>query len=249
MARTPVGSRPVSVALRRLVGPGPLLTSRRVTILLIVGLVAFQVVVAISAPVWARLLRRPLSPAVAAEVEEAETPEPPAPSPTGAGDAERRISVKLFFEAVDRPGLVIEERTVAYSADLARQLQIVLTELVRGSDGGLKGPIDPATRVLDVFVSAQGCAYVDLSPEVRPPQGAGSQAELDTVYSIVNTLAVNFPAVTKVQILVADRPVDTLAGHADLSRPLTADMTLLAPATLLPLQPEPAVAPSPAASP
>ena len=248
MARSPVGPGGVLGRLRRLAGPGPLLTPRRVTGLLIVALVLFQVVVALSAPLWARLLRRPVAPG-ATELEEAETPVPPTPSPTQVGDAERRINVKLFFEAVDRPGLVIEERTVAYSADLSRQLRIVLTELVRGSDAGLRGPIDPATRVLDVFVSAQGCAYADLSPEVRPAQGAGSQAELDTVYSIVNTLTVNFPAVTRVQLLVADRPVDTLAGHTDLSRPLAADMTLLAPVMLMPLQsdgPAPgAVPPSP----
>jgi hypothetical protein len=246
MAWPPVGLRAVLGPFRRLAGPGPLLTPRRVTGLLVFGLVGFQVVVALSAPLWARLLRRPVGPGVAAEAEDAETPEPPTPSPAQAGDAERRINVKLFFEAVDRPGLVIEERTVAYSTDLSRQLEIVLRELVRGSDGGLGGPIDPATRVLDVFVSAQGCAYVDLSPEVRSPQGAGSQAELDTVYSMVNTLTVNFPAVTRVQLLVADRPVDTLAGHTDLSRPLTADMTLLAPAVLMPVQPD---APSPGGAP
>ena len=57
---------------------------------------------------------------------------------------------------------------------------------------------------------------------------AGSHEELISVYSIVNSLTVNFPAVKRVQILVDDRPVATLAGHVDLSRPLPPDMTLLA---------------------
>ena len=56
------------------------------------------------------------------------------------------------------------------------------------------------------------------------------------------------------QILLDDRPTDTLAGHVDLSRPLTADMTLLAAATAAPpvprVRPRPAPAsPGPAAAP
>ena len=36
----------------------------------------------------------------------------------------------------------------------------------------------------------------------------------------MNSLTANFPAVKRVQILVEDKPADTLAGHVDLSRPL-----------------------------
>jgi hypothetical protein len=241
MAKHPVGTRFVLGPFHPRVLRRPALTTRRVTHLIDLALAALQIAVALSAPLWARLLRRPVGQSPVAEGEEATTP---TPLPTRGAEAERHINVKLFFEAPDRPGLVIEERTVAYASDISRQLRVVLAELIRGSDTGLKNPIDPATRILDVFVTARGCAYVDVSPEIRPPQGAGSQAELDTVYSIVNTLTVNFPAVTRVQILVGDRPVDTLAGHADLSRPLGADMTLLAPAALTPLAGEPVLAPT-----
>jgi hypothetical protein len=51
---------------------------------------------------------------------------------------------------------------------------------------------------------------------------------------------VNFPAIRRVQILVDDHPAETLAGHVDLSRPLTPDMTLLASSTLSPVKPSPA---------
>ena len=92
--------------------------------------------------------------------------------------------------------------------------------------------------MLDVFVSARGVAYVDLSKEAAGGT-AGSHEELLSVYSIVNSLTVNFPAVKRVQILVDDRPVATLAGHVDLSRPLPPDMTLLAAAALAPAAPGP----------
>jgi len=47
------------------------------------------------------------------------------------------------------------------------------------------------------------------------------------VYAVVNSVAGNFPAVRRVQILLDGLPADTLAGHIDLSRPLTPDLTLL----------------------
>ena len=120
-----------------------------------------------------------------------------------------------------------------------------MAELIQGSKSGLVATLPPETKVLEVFVSARGVAYVDLSKEAS--QGtAGSHDELLSVYSIVNSLTVNFPAVRRVQILLEDRPVDTLAGHVDLSRPLTADMTLLTTAPIAPAAPEGSPAPVPA---
>ena len=88
--------------------------------------------------------------------------------------------------------------------------------------------------MLEVFVTARGVAYVDLSGEAAAQPG-GSRSELLTVYSIVNSLVANFPAIRSVQILLEDRMVTSLGGHVDLSRPLPADMTLVA------LPPEPSV--------
>ncbi len=93
-----------------------------------------------------------------------------------------------------------------------------------------------------MFVSARGVAYLDFSPEARQAVAGGSKSELLVVYSIVNSVTANFPAVKKVQILVEDKPVRTLAGHVDLSRPLGPDMTFL----VLPSPPAPrAASPAP----
>jgi hypothetical protein len=48
----------------------------------------------------------------------------------------------------------------------------------------------------------------------------GALDELFTIYTIVNALTVNLPAITRVQILVDGKEVDTLAGHVDLRHPL-----------------------------
>lgn len=203
----------------------------RANVLTAAGLVALLAAVALTAPRWSRLLMQALpgddeeEPAASAAAEPEET----------APGLERQINVKLFFQSVDRPGLAIEERAVAFSSDLAQQLQTAVEELIRGPRSGLAPTLPADTRVLDVFVSARGVAYVDLSREAALGHPGGSQAELATVYSVVNSLTVSFPAVKRVQILIEDRPSPTLAGHVDLSRPLRPDMSLLAAAPLEPV--------------
>ncbi len=202
------------------------MTPRQANLLTAVGLAGLLATVSLTAPRWSALLREPLSVlddegAVLEEAGDAT----PLLDPEAA--AARRISVRLYFEAEDSAGLLSEEREIAFSDDLAVQLRTLVEELVRGPTDGLLRTIPPQTRVLEVFVTTRGVAYVNLSGEAAMLPG-GSMSELLSVYSIVNSLVVNFPAVTRVQILLEDRVVTSLAGHVDLSRPLPADMTLVA---------------------
>ena len=66
---------------------------------------------------------------------------------------------------------------------------------------------------------------MDLSREVVTAHPGGSLDELLTIYAIVNALTMNLPAVTSVQVLVDGKEVDTLAGHVDLRRPLTKNVS------------------------
>jgi germination protein M len=208
-------------------------TSRTANVVTAAGLVSLLVVVTLTAPRWARLLTRPVGGAAEEEGTEAAS-SGAAPREEAAGEVERKINVKLFFQAADRPGLVIEERPVTFSTDLSRQLRGVVEELVHGSKIGLGPTLAPDTKVLDVFVTARGIAYVDLSKEVVAGHPGGSEAERMTIYSVVNSLSTSFPAVKRVQILVEDKPAETLAGHIDLTRPLPPDMTVLAASELRP---------------
>ena len=205
------------------------MTSRTANVVTAAGLVSLLAVVTLTSPRWARLLTRPVA---GAEEEGAEPASAPVKEDEPAGEAERTINVKLFFQAADRPGLVIEERPVTFSTDLSRQLRGVVEELVHGSKIGLGPTLAPETKVLDVFVTARGVAYVDLSKDVVAGHPGGSEAERMTVYSVVNSLSTSFPAVKRVQILVEDKPAETLAGHVDLTRPLRPDMTVLAASDL-----------------
>lgn len=206
----------------------------RANVLTAIFLLSLLVLVVVSAPRWTRLLSRPVPGEDAGE----DTPASPRAGEEADGAA-GQISVKLFFQAADQPALLMEERSVLYSADLARQLGIVVEEIIRGPKTGLLPTLAPEGKVLDVFVSSRGVAYVDLSKEVAAGHPGGSRAELLSVYSVVNSLTTNFPAVKRVQILIDDRPAPTLAGHVDLLHPLSPNMTLLVGA-----EPSPAVPPS-----
>jgi len=202
------------------------MTPRQANLLTAVGLVALLAAVSLTAPRWSALLREPLtvSDGEGADIDgDATSSQPLDPE----ADAERRISVRLYFEAPESDGLLSEEREIAFSDDLAIQLRTLVEELVGGPTSSLRPTLPPQTRVLEVFVTARGVAYVNLSAEAAMLPG-GSLSELLSVYSVVNSLVVNFPAVSRVQILVEDRMVTSLAGHVDLSRPLPADMTLVA---------------------
>lgn len=214
------------------------------------ALLGFLALVSATAPRWSRYLRQPLQ--SAAEDSGTDEPDTSAPTPSAAASAvERTINVKLFFGAPDDSGLALEERTVPFSSDLARQIESVVGELVGGSRQGLAATLPADTRVLGAFVTGGGVAYVNLSKEVQTGAAGGSHAELISVYSLVDSIAANFPAVSRVQILVDDRPAETLAGHVDISRPLPADMSLLAAALLTPVAPAPdstAASPAPVAT-
>ena len=218
------------------------MTPRQANVLTALGLASLAAAVALTSPRWSSLLRSPAPAEDAASGEAgAETPEPEPLA--GATDPARRISVRLYFEAADKDGLLPEERDVAFSPDLAQQLRTVVEELAKGPTSGLVPTLPQGTRVIDVFVLAHGVACVSLSGEVAAGLPGGSRAELLTVYSIVNTIVTNFPAVSRVQLVLNDQLATTLAGHVDLGRPLPPDMTLVA----LELKPE--ASPQPAASP
>jgi spore germination protein GerM len=207
---------------------------RAANTLTVVGLAAFTLTVVLTAPRWAQRFKRPL-----ASADEDRRPAAPSSLLPETGEAVRKINVKLFFEAEDRPGLVIEERSVSSSQDLSTQIRSVLEELIQGSQQNFIAPLNPGTKVLGVFVTSRGIAYVDLSKEASQGSG-GSEDELLAVYAVVNSIAVNFPAVRRVQILIDDHTSQTFSGHVDLSKPLVPDLSLLAAMNVSPVSPPPA---------
>jgi germination protein M len=202
-----------------------------------IGLGALLVVVPLTAHRWSRWLRQPVAAAdEATTATDADVDREPEPTEAPA-DVHRTINVKLLFEEPGGAGLVPEERSVAYHANLSRQLRVVVDELLRGSLAGKVSPLAGGGRVQEVFVTARGVAYVDISKEIADKPLPGETAEMLAVFSLVNSITMNFPAVKRVQILIDGRIAETLGGHVDLSRPLLPDPTLLASSRAVPAVP------------
>jgi spore germination protein GerM len=142
------------------------------------------------------------------------------PAPVAAATSGRKIKARLFYLSEDGTRLTGVERDVAYGEGSAAQAEEIVKAQIAPVAGPLVSAVPPGTALRALYLTARGDAYVDLSRDVVTGHPGGSLDELLTVYSIVNALTMNLPAVTAVQVLVDGREVDTLAGHVDLRRPL-----------------------------
>lgn len=143
---------------------------------------------------------------------------------------QRRIIVKLYFASINSTLLQAEDRFVPYHDNLHDQAFEVMKELVKGPSGELIPTIPEGTIARDLFITKDGVAYADFSAALSANHKGGSLGEMNTVFSIVDTLTLNFPEIKRVQILIEDQAVDTLNGHLDLSRPLRQDLSFVAAA-------------------
>jgi len=139
--------------------------------------------------------------------------------PQPAASAVRKITATLYYVTEDGMSLTPAQREVPFAAAVTDQARAIV-EAQLAPAVPLVSAIPPDTKLREVFVTERGDAFVDLSGEVASKHPGGSLDEIFTVYTIVNALTVNLPAIKRVQILVDGKEVDTLAGHVDLRHPL-----------------------------
>ena len=188
------------------------------------ALVSVLVVAALAA-VWGAfsVARRSYAPATTAGTPAAE---PAAPAAAG-----RKIKATLYHVSEDGLSLVGTEREVPFAEPIVEQARrIVEAQLGTAPAPGLASAIPAGTVLKALFLTVRGDAFIDLSPEVTTSHPGGALNELFTVYAIVDAVTVNLPSISRVQILVDGREVDTLAGHVDLRHPLQKNLKWLAPA-------------------
>jgi spore germination protein GerM len=142
-----------------------------------------------------------------------------APAAANAPTAVRKITATLFYVSEDGMSLVQAQREVPFGATPAEQARAIVEAQLAPVAPQISA-IPAGVTLREVFITERGDAFVDLSADVSSKHPGGSLNEIFTVYSIVNALTVNLPAVTRVQILVDGKEVDTLAGHVDLRHPL-----------------------------
>ena len=131
-----------------------------------------------------------------------------------------RKTVMLFFVAQDQTILQEEAREIEGGTTTTEDAKRTMQELTRGPESELKATIPHAAQVHNLFVDSSGTAYVDFNRELKEGHPGGAREELYTVFSIVNTLAFNFPQIKRVQILIEGGEISTLRGGVNTRMPL-----------------------------
>jgi spore germination protein GerM len=159
----------------------------------------------------------------------------PAPASAGAG-AEPALTglaapgagrqVTLYF-ASDTGRLAPEKREISAEGTTEDQARRVVEALMEGPHGSLSRVLPLGAGLRALYLAEDGIACVDLDTGFARGLSAGSEDALVAVWSLADTLAVNFPEVRSVKILIEGEEVRDLGGHLDLSRPLVPDMSLV----------------------
>ena len=137
-------------------------------------------------------------------------------------------AVAIYFP--DNNGLLsAEEKNVPNWTSAEVGAQRVLEALMTGPESeGLFAPLPAEVTLGAVHLSPESVLYVDLvSKTLSAPPTTGSQKELMSVYSLVNTLMLAVPEIESVVLLWNGRQPPSFGGHVDTSLPLRADRDLI----------------------
>lgn len=156
----------------------------------------------------------------------------PAAQPQAAAaapGAERKIKATLYYVSEDGLSLVGVQREVPFGESIVEQARRVVEAQLGAAPAPFASAIPAGTTLRALFLGERGDAFVDLSGDVTAKHLGGALDELFTVYVIVDALTVNLPAISRVQILIDGKEVDTLAGHVDLRHPLQKNLNWVGP--------------------
>ena len=131
-------------------------------------------------------------------------------------------SITLFFSTADAQGFLRESRSVPTRRHRDEEVELVMAELLRGPRSQAAVNAFPrGTKLRRAFLdSSQRILYLDFNTALVANLNPGSATELALIGSILRTVAIDFPEIESVQILVDGLEVETLGGHIDLTRPL-----------------------------
>ena len=132
-----------------------------------------------------------------------------------------RKEVLLYFSDREGEYLIGERRAIPKKKALTDEARETVVELIKGPKGKLVRTLPPRTKLLNLQINDAGLAKVNFNQALSKDHPGGSSAEMMTVYSIVNSLSLNFPQIKRVQILIDGKPVETITGHLSLRQPVS----------------------------
>jgi spore germination protein GerM len=135
---------------------------------------------------------------------------------------EETRSVTLYFAGPEADKLVPETHEIAVEEGLEAQVRAVIAELARGpAAAGMVSSIPDGVQLLQAFwVEDTQTLYLDFNRALVTNHPGGSTGEYYTITTIIKTIGDNFPQVRYVQFLVSGYPVETIAGHYAVDKPL-----------------------------
>lgn len=134
--------------------------------------------------------------------------------------------INIYFVSEDGEGLKAEKRLVKKAAP-EDEIKEALNALIQGPlERGLGSAIPSGVKLKTLKLKGD-MAIADFSAEMITNHPGGSSYEILTVYSIVDTVTLNFPQVKEVMLIVDGKKLETIAGHIDTTAPFTADRSLI----------------------
>ena len=95
-------------------------------------------------------------------------------------------------------------------------LEIIKTLIEGPQVSHLEATWPKGTKINSFFITDDGEAYIDVSPEPGMMENMDTPSELLAIYSMVNSLTLNISKIKMVKILIHGKDALTLAGHIDL---------------------------------
>ena len=150
-------------------------------------------------------------------------PRPPLPPAASSPNTSPPLQqIKLVFFQPDSLELVDFVRELRLSNDKLERLKQIINALLEGPPPTLMNTIPKGTLLYEVYLDEQSTAYLDFSGALSASHIGGTTAELLTVQTILKTVQSNFGEdIQNAQLLIEGQEVDTIAGHVDISKPLS----------------------------
>ena len=135
--------------------------------------------------------------------------------------------VHLYF--ANRKGRYLQaEQKKIEAQGTTSAIEAIIRTLIDGPDSStLVSAIPIGSELLHTFVTDDGTAYLDFSPDLFHLHPGGVTAERLTLYAIVNSIVLNLEQVERVQLLLDGSPTSTLSGHLDIRYPKTANLLIV----------------------
>lgn len=134
----------------------------------------------------------------------------------------------IYFADIDNRFLKAQKHKLLFNTNTRKYAHELIEMLLKGpSSNNFMSAIPKNTKLLSLYIYENQTAVLDFSKEIRENHPGGSQAEILTIYSIVNTLTLNIEDIKSVKILINGKEADTLAGHIALRFPLKENLTIV----------------------